>query len=47
MQKFFIPLNDLTLKYTVLQNAAIAAERIFALLDEDDVTVVVLRLPAG
>jgi ATP-binding cassette subfamily B protein len=38
MQKFFVPLNDLSLKYTVLQNAAVAAERIFALRDEDDVT---------
>jgi len=38
MQKFFVPLNDLSLKYTVLQNASVAAERIFALLDEDDVT---------
>lgn len=39
MQKFFVPLNDLSLKYTVLQNAGVAAERIFALRDVDDVTV--------
>ncbi len=34
MQKFFVPLNDLSLKYTVMQNAMIASERIFGLLDE-------------
>lgn len=36
MQKFFQPLNELSLKYTVLQNAMTASRRIFALLDEDD-----------
>jgi ATP-binding cassette subfamily B protein len=34
MQKFFVPLNDLSLKYTVLQNAMVASDRIFELLDE-------------
>lgn len=38
MQKFFGPLNDLSLKYTVMQNALVAAERIFGLLEEDEVT---------
>lgn len=38
MQKFFGPLNDLSLKFTVMQNALVAAERIFGLLDEDEVT---------
>ncbi|MAW59501.1 MAG: antibiotic ABC transporter ATP-binding protein [Planctomycetes bacterium] len=37
MQKFFQPLNELSLKYTVLQNAMTASRRIFSLLDEDDV----------
>lgn len=35
MQKFFVPLNDLSLKYTVLQNALVASDRIFAVLDEE------------
>ena len=34
MQRMFVPLSDLSLKYTVLQNATIASERIFTLLDE-------------
>lgn len=34
MKKFFQPLNDLSLKYTVMQNAMTASDRIFALLDE-------------
>lgn len=36
MQKFFHPLNELSLKYTVLQNAMTAARRIFDLLDESE-----------
>ncbi|MBC8404898.1 MAG: ABC transporter ATP-binding protein [Planctomycetes bacterium] len=36
MQKFFHPLNELSLKYTVLQNAMTASHRIFGLLDADD-----------
>ncbi|MDP6539049.1 MAG: ABC transporter ATP-binding protein [Planctomycetota bacterium] len=36
MRKFFVPLNDLSLKVTVLQSAMTAAERIFDLLDRDD-----------
>ena len=35
--KFFQPLTDLSLKYTVLQNAMTAANKIFALLDVDEV----------
>ena len=38
MGRFFAPLTDLSQKYTVMQNAMTASERIFALLDEDDVT---------
>ena len=38
MQRFFGPLNDLSLKYTVMQNAMTASERIFTLLDQNDVT---------
>lgn len=38
MRSFFVPLNDLSLKYTVMQNAMTASERIFNLLAEDDIT---------
>ncbi len=34
MQRFFGPLNDLSQKYTVMQNAMTASDRIFSLLDE-------------
>lgn len=34
IRRFFIPLRDLSTKYTVLQSAFAAAERAFALLDE-------------
>lgn len=34
MGLFFAPLTELSLKYTVMQNALVASERIFALLDE-------------
>ena len=36
MQKFFGPLNDLSMKYTVMQNATTASRRIFELLDVDE-----------
>jgi ATP-binding cassette subfamily B protein len=36
MESVFGPLNELSLKYTVLQNAMAASERIFRLLDADD-----------
>lgn len=35
LQKFFAPIRDLSTKYTVLQQAMAAAERIFELLDTD------------
>ncbi|PIE25704.1 MAG: antibiotic ABC transporter ATP-binding protein [Planctomycetota bacterium] len=38
MQKFFQPLNDLSMKYTVLQNAMIASHRVFSLLEEPSET---------
>lgn len=34
MRQFFIPLNDLSMKWTVLQNARVASDRIFTLLSE-------------
>lgn len=36
MQKFFQPLTELSQKYTVLQNAMTAAQRIFELMDEQE-----------
>ena len=36
MERFFGPLNDLSLKYTVMQNAMTASDRIFRLLDTDE-----------
>ena len=36
MQRFFAPLNDLSMKWTVLQNATTASRRIFDLLDVDE-----------
>ncbi|RMH03797.1 MAG: ABC transporter ATP-binding protein [Planctomycetota bacterium] len=36
MQRFFAPLNDLSMKWAVLQNATTASRRIFALLDVDE-----------
>jgi len=37
MDRFFGPLNDLSLKYTVMQSAMTASERIFSLLDTDEI----------
>lgn len=36
MQKFFQPLNELSLKYTVMQNAMTAGRRVFDVLDVDE-----------
>lgn len=36
MDQFFGPLNDLSLKYTVMQNAMTASDRIFGLMDTED-----------
>ncbi len=36
MQKFFQPLNELSLKYTVMQNAMTAGRRVFDVLDVED-----------
>jgi ATP-binding cassette subfamily B multidrug efflux pump len=48
MERFFGPLNDLSLKYTVMQNAMTASDRIFNLMDQDDFTpeVEVSKTPA-
>lgn len=36
VQKFFVPIRDLSQKYTVLQSAMAASERIFGVLDDED-----------
>jgi ATP-binding cassette subfamily B multidrug efflux pump len=40
--KFFAPLRDLSAKYTVMQQAMAAAERVFALLDTRDLDAVTI-----
>jgi ATP-binding cassette subfamily B protein/subfamily B ATP-binding cassette protein MsbA len=52
LQQFFRPINDLTEKYNIMQAAMASAERIFMLLDADEVErdpakPVVLRRPEG
>jgi ATP-binding cassette subfamily B multidrug efflux pump len=37
MDNFFGPLNELSMKYTVMQSALTASDRIFHLLDQDDI----------
>lgn len=41
--RFFLPIRDLGAKYTVMQSATVAAERVFGLLDTEPA----LRSPAG
>src|SRR5690606_36317556 len=36
IQRFFIPIRDLSTKYTIIQSSLAAWERIFALLDVDE-----------
>jgi ATP-binding cassette subfamily B protein len=36
-ERFFGPLNDLSMKYTVMQSAMTAADRIFGLMDRDEI----------
>jgi ATP-binding cassette subfamily B protein/subfamily B ATP-binding cassette protein MsbA len=52
LQQFFRPINDLTEKYNIMQAAMASAERIFMLLDADEVErdpakPAVLRRPEG
>jgi ATP-binding cassette, subfamily B, multidrug efflux pump len=44
VRKFFIPIRDLSQKYAMYQSAMAAAERIFSLFDERDVTQVSSRV---
>ncbi|MDD9972337.1 MAG: ABC transporter ATP-binding protein [Myxococcales bacterium] len=37
IQQFFVPIRDLSTKYTIIQSALAAAERVFGFLDTDDV----------
>ena len=47
IQRFFVPIRDLSTKYTIVQQSLASAERIFALLDvvEPDAPVVVVPPP--
>ncbi|MFW6066734.1 MAG: ABC transporter ATP-binding protein [Myxococcota bacterium] len=46
IQRFFIPIRDLTGKFTILQQALASSERIFGLLDEDETDAPEGRAPA-
>lgn len=47
VQRFFVPIRELSTKYTILQSSLAAAERIFALLDmKDDDAPAGLAVPA-
>lgn len=37
LEQFFVPIRDLTARYTVLQSAMAGAERVFSLLDQKDI----------
>jgi ABC-type multidrug transport system fused ATPase/permease subunit len=43
VQKFFVPIRDLSQKYATVQSALASAERIFALLDNDEILTEVER----
>jgi len=45
--KFFGPIRDLSTKYTVMQQAMAAAERVFTLLDTDEPDASILRGPGS
>ncbi len=45
LNKFFAPIRDLSTKYTVMQQAMAAAERVFALLDTDHPDAPLVEVP--
>ena len=45
--KFFTPIRDLSTKYTVMQQAMAAAERVFTLLDTKDPDAPLTQTPGG
>jgi len=45
--KFFAPIRDLSTKYTVMQQAMAAAERVFTLLDTKELDAEVVAAPIG
>ncbi len=47
LEQFFIPIRDLTARYTVLQSAMAGAERVFSLLDQKDIDDAPEGLPVG
>jgi len=47
LEQFFIPIRDLTARYTVLQSAMAGAERVFSLLDQKNIDDAPDGLPVG
>lgn len=47
IQRFFEPLRDISSKFTIMQSAMAAAERIFSLLDKPEPDAPTRELPAG
>ncbi|MBL8715995.1 MAG: ABC transporter ATP-binding protein [Myxococcales bacterium] len=47
LEQFFIPIRDLTARYTVLQSAMAGAERVFSLLDQKNIDDAPDGLPIG
>jgi len=45
--KFFAPIRDLSTKYTIMQQAMAAAERVFQLLDTKEMDAATVLAPAG
>jgi ATP-binding cassette subfamily B protein len=46
VERFFSPIRDLSTKYTIMQSAMAAAERIFGLLDNDELDAQKLSYPS-
>ena len=46
VERFFAPIRDLSTKYTIMQSAMAAAERIFGLLDNDELDAQKLNYPS-
>ncbi|MBX3270025.1 MAG: ABC transporter ATP-binding protein [Sandaracinaceae bacterium] len=46
IRRFFVPIRDLSQKYTIVQSSLAAAERIFGLLDRDELDAPQVEAPA-
>lgn len=47
IQRFFIPVRDLATKYTIIQSSLASAERVFSLLDTDELDAVTGEVNSG